>query len=196
MEKYKINGRNASELTIKKLLREEKMGNISISKSIEYITSDYNKKYNYNFPDDYYATIGKLLFMMNYHKYMNMSKILRFIRIWYALEESCQLVDVDKGFKKGEGAPLFHIYENVVRKNNDTGIDKLLHFLYSAKYAFLAGYKMSDMLGKAKEFVYDEVYSWFNSNDIGWDNKDIEANELGIKFGKKLQNSIIENGKK
>lgn len=190
MKKYKINGRNASELTIKRLLREKKMSNISISKSIEYITSDYNGKYNYNFPNDYYAIIGELLFVMNYSKYMNMSKIPKFIRIWYALEESCQLVDGDKGFKEGEGAPLFHIYENVVRRNDDTGIDKLLHFLYSAKYAFLTGAKISGFLGKAKEFVNDEVHSWFNPNDIGWDNKDIEANNLGIKFGKKLQNRI------
>lgn len=90
-----------------------------------------------------------------------------------------------KSFLHGKGAPLFHIYENVVRKNDDTGIDKLMHFLYSAKHAYMEGGKVAYILGAVKEFVKDEMYSWI-ADDKGWDDLDMEANRRGIAFGRKL----------
>lgn len=77
------------------------------------------------------------------------------------------MIDNESGFNNGLGAPLFHIYENVVRKNDDTGFDKLLHFMSSAKHAHNLSPAISQSLGVAKEFIKDEMYSWINGDEKG-----------------------------
>lgn len=193
MEKYKINGRNSSEITIKKLLKQEKFDNTAVEAGIKKIIDDYNGKYNSNFPDDYYVIFGKFLFKINYSQYVKVKDTPKYLAIAYALSESCKLVDGDEGFLNGLGAPLFHIYENVVRRNNDTGLDKLLHFLYSAYYSYVNGPTKSTILGIMKEFFKDEVNSWFNDKEKGWDDKDMEANKRGVDFGMELTIKILNN---
>ncbi|WP_264847532.1 hypothetical protein [Capnocytophaga catalasegens] len=193
MEKYKINGRNSSEITIKRLLKQEKFNNVAVEAGIKKITDDYNGKYNCNFPDDYYVTFGRLFFEINYSQYVKIKNTPKYLAIAYALSKSCKLVDGDEGFLNGLGAPLFHIYENVVRRNNDTGLDKLLHFLYSAYYSYVNGPTKSTILGIMKEFFKDEVISWFNDKEKGWDDKDMEANKRGVDFGMELTIKVLNN---
>lgn len=184
MNQYRINNRSASELTIQRLKREISFDSSAVREAIRKITDDYNTKYTNGFPDDYYVIIGKLLFVMIKQENRQI-KLPKYVHTSIVLELACILVDGDKGFGGGKGAPLFHIYENVVRKNDDTGIDKLLHFLYSAKYAYVGGSTSAKVMGFLKEFFADEMYSWF-SDDKGWDNLDMEANKKGIEFGRSL----------
>ncbi|MFV0418259.1 MAG: hypothetical protein ACK5KT_05975 [Dysgonomonas sp.] len=186
-DRYRINNRNSSEDTIRKLKGELKLEYI-VSKTIGDIVLDYNSNYSTGFPDHYYEICGKrmLVHALLKHRSLFKKNAPRILRVGVSLSYICELIDGDKGFCNGEGAPLFHIYENVVRKNDDTGLDKLLHFLYSAKWAFLSKGVISKYLGYAKEFFLDEVPSWV-SDDIGWDDKDIEANRRGIAFGNSLK---------
>lgn len=103
-----------------------------------------------------------------------------------ALNEVIKIIDNENGFNNGLGAPLFHIYENVVRKNDDTGFDKLLHFMFSAKHAYCLSPNISKVLGISKEFIKDEMYSWIDDAEKGWDDLDMKANQKGIEYGKKL----------
>ncbi len=56
----------------------------------------------------------------------------------------------NKNFSKN-GATLFNLYENLVRKNNNAGYDKLLHFSRSAQLTIKSGATWSKTLGYAKE---------------------------------------------
>lgn len=186
VKNYKINNRITTKLTVQRLKREKGFGCMATQKAIEKITADYNAKYaSIGFPNDYYVLIGKLLVMMMLAEIRVYRKQPQYVRTSIALTNACMLVNGEEGFLNGKGAPLFHIYENVVRKNNDTGIDKLMHFLYSAKHAYMEGGKVAYLLGAVKEFVKDEMYSWV-SDDKGWDDLDMEANRKGIAFGRKL----------
>ncbi len=183
---YKINNRTTTKLTVQRLKREKDFDCIATRKAIEKITADYNAKYSSNgFPNDYYVLIGKLLVTMMMIEVRPYKELPQYVKTSIALTNACVLVDGEEGFLHGKGAPLFHIYENVVRKNDDTGIDKLMHFLYSAKHAYMEGGKVSRFLGTTKEFVKDEMYSWI-TDDKGWDDLDMEANRRGIEFGRKL----------
>lgn len=64
-----------------------------------------------------------------------------------------------------------------------------MHFLYSAKHAYMEGGKVAHALGAMKEFIKDEMYSWI-ANDKGWDDLDMEANQKGIEFGRKLPRKL------
>lgn len=186
MKVYKINNRTTTKLTVQRLKREKDFDCIATQKAIELITTDYNTKYaSIGFPNDYYVLIGKILVMMMMLEVNPYKELPRYVRTSIALTNACVLVNGEKGFLHGKGAPLFHIYENVVRKNDDTGIDKLMHFLYSAKHAYMEGGKVAYILGAVKEFVKDEMYSWI-ADDKGWDDLDMEANRRGIAFGRKL----------
>jgi len=208
MERYRINRRSSSELTILKLNGEFAMEEVT-HYTIRQIVLDYNSSYStIGFPDYYYETCAERMvyqarfkFNENVRKKLFREKLnktipeegynylTKYLPVVMGLEFVCELINGDKGFSNGEGAPLFHIYENVVRKNDDTGIDKLMHFLYSAKWTLVGNAAISRWLGYAKEFFNDEMMSWFG-DDIGWDDLDVEANKRGIRFGENLLKSI------
>lgn len=187
---YKINNRITTKLTVQRLRNEKPFDCIATKKAIERITADYNAKYfSIGFPNDYYVLIGKLLVAMMLLEVRSYKELPQYVKMSIALTNASILVNGEEGFLKGKGAPLYHIYENVVRKNDDTGIDKLMHFLYSAKHAYMEGGKVAHALGAMKEFIKDEMYSWI-SNDKGWDDLDMEANQKGIEFGRKLPRKL------
>ncbi|MFI3239728.1 MAG: hypothetical protein R3Y22_03980 [Bacteroidales bacterium] len=105
------------------------------------------------------------------------------------------LINSEEGFDNGKGAPLFHVYENVARKNDDTGLDKLLHFIYSAMHAYYDGRRTAFLKGFAKELIKDEFKSYVFSDEIGWDDMDMKANAEGIDFGHDLR-SMDDNFQK
>jgi hypothetical protein len=188
--RYHINNRLSNELTVQKLLDEQPFGDFIVSRGIDQITSDYNSKYSVlGFPNDYYDFLGKYLSTLSIWKFSKATSVYpKYFVIGSALDEICKLIDSNNGFNNGLGAPLFHIYENVVRKDDNTGLDKLLHFMYSAKWAYTTSPGISKALGAMKEFVNDEIMSWLN-DDKGWDDLDMDANEKGIEFGRKLAES-------
>ena len=53
----------------------------------------------------------------------------------------------------------------------------------------MEGGKVAHALGAMKEFIKDEMYSWI-ANDKGWDDLDMEANQKGIEFGRKLPRKL------
>ncbi|KYP16243.1 hypothetical protein [Flavihumibacter sp. CACIAM 22H1] len=91
------------------------------------------------------------------------------------------LLDNENNFDGGKGASIFHAYENIVRRDDNTGYDKLLHFTFSATHGYTKGISIGKALGLSKELFMDEIASWF-IDDIGWDKNDIKANETGLKF--------------
>jgi hypothetical protein len=67
------------------------------------------------------------------------------------------ILDNTKQFGGGKGSAIFHLYENVVRQDDNTGYDKLLHFTFSASYTYKTGHLTSKILGYTKEIVKDET---------------------------------------
>ncbi len=112
-----------------------------------------------------------------------------------SLKALALLIDSEAGFDNGKGAPLFHVYENVARKNDDTGLDKLLHFIYSAIHAYYWGRRNAYLKGVGKELLYDEFNKILDKNEKGWDDMDMKANAEGIDFGRNLR-SMDDNFQK
>ncbi len=174
---YNLNGRNTSFETISKINGWSENDPV-VQKGIDKLRSD-NASNGGNFSDNYYAEFGG--FLIN-NSIPSMSSIRNDKNSMGAIKDGVSSVtgflDNTTGFGNGKGAPLFHLYENMVRKNDDTGYDKLMHFSFTAKYAT---YGVGLFMGEMKEFFKDEVPSWFG-NDKGWDNMDIKANQRGNSY--------------
>ncbi len=183
VEQYMINRRKSNELTIKRLERKIIFHSAVVELGIKKITNDYNNRFGDNFPDEYYEEFGMYVteLLIYKHQLIGINKPVK-----EALNEVIKIIDNENGFNNGLGAPLFHIYENVVRKNDDTGFDKLLHFMFSAKHAYCLSPTISKVLGISKEFIKDEMYSWIDDAEKGWDDLDMKANKKGFEYGKKL----------
>lgn len=184
MDYYTINRRKTNEITIQRLEKKIPFHSAVVELGIKKITNDYNTRFNNGFPDDYYNEFGRYITELLIYKHQ---QIKLKTPIDEALNEVVKLIDNENGFNNGLGAPLFHIYENVVRKNDDTGFDKLLHFMFSAKHAHNLNPTISKSLGVAKELIKDEMYSWINDDEKGWDDLDMKANEKGIEYGTELK---------
>ncbi|UGU14596.1 DUF6443 domain-containing protein [Sinomicrobium kalidii] len=174
---YNLNGRNTSFETISKINGWSENDPV-VQKGIDKLRSD-NATNGGNFSDNYYAEFGG--FLIN-NSIPSMSSIRNdkssMIAIKDGVSSVTSFLDNTTGFGNGKGSPLFHLYENMVRKNDDTGYDKLMHFSFTAKYAT---YGVGLFMGEMKEFFKDEVPSWFG-NDKGWDNMDIRANQQGNSY--------------
>lgn len=176
-KEYKINGKGASLKTVNQLQRSIEVTS-QISAGMDKIANDF-VRHDGNFPENYYSTFGEFLFETGFSEIDTESR-----------NELTQSASATFGLLNNEnfsenGAAIFHLYENFVRHNEDTGYDKLLHFSRSADLTLRLGKAGANMLGNFKEFFKDEVYSWFNSDDKGWDDLDIKANKEGQDFGVK-----------
>ncbi len=183
-QEYTINNRNASLNTVQEL-QGTKIPDPIITEGMNKITSDYASNGG-QFSDNYNVVFGKFMFEQGF-KNMN----------------GCAEADFEKSATETwntinnetwtHGATLFHLYESFVRKNNNTGYDKLLHFTASAYYTINYGAGTSSFLGNMKEFWKDEVPSWMpGSKDKGWDNNDTKANKDGIDYGQTVNKSCDE----
>lgn len=175
VEQYMINRRKSNELTIKRLERKIIFHSAVVELGIKKITNDYNNRFGDNFPDEYYEEFGMYVteLLIYEHQLIGINKPVK-----EALNEVIKIIDNENGFNNGLGAPLFHIYENVVRKNDDTGFDKLLHFMFSAKHAYCLSPNISKVLGISKEFIKDEMYSWIDDAEKG---PNISASPMSTK---------------
>jgi len=174
---YSLNGRNTSFETIGKINGWSE-NDSAVQKGIDKLRSD-NSSNGGNFSDNYYAEFGS--FLIN-NSIPSMSSIRGDKNSTGAIRDGVSSVtgflDNTTSFGGGKGAPLYHLYENMVRKNDNTGYDKLMHFSFTAKYAT---YGVGLFMGEMKEFFKDKVPSWIG-NDKGWDNLDIRANQRGNSY--------------
>ncbi|WP_126243474.1 RHS repeat-associated core domain-containing protein [Chitinophaga rhizosphaerae] len=184
-QSYYINGRKTSQSTVNQFLDRGSNDPLT-SLALNKIESDF-KNFGGRFPDTYYADFGSFLFSTataqakpSLVEYPNTSKMSA------GMSTVMNFVDNEKGFGGGKFSSVYHAYENVVRRNDNTGYDKLLHFTFSADKAFSLGARMSGFLGVMKEVFKDEIPSWF-TDDIGWDDQDMRANRLGIDLGSQLR---------
>ena len=192
MERYRINRRLSNEVTVQRLLRERSFDNLVVERGIERIVRDYNTSYGNRFPELYYDDFGRFITVQAENvRRITSPDASRAERWAMALEDVSRLVNSESPgrFDHGFGAPLFHIYESIVRRNDDTGIDKLLHFLHSAKYAFTLSPFRSFVRGVAKE-ANDERQRLLSGEGEGWCNLDMVANRRGIQFGRELRRAL------
>ncbi len=180
-QEYTVNNRNASLSTVQEL-QGTKTPDPTIQAGMDKITSDYASNGG-QFSDNYNVAFGRFMFEQGF-KNMGGCTADDFTKsatnTWNVLDNTT--------FSKG--ATLFHLYESFVRKNDNTGYDKLLHFSKSAQLTIKYGANTSGFLGTMKEFWKDEVPSWMPwSNDKGWDSNDMKANQDGINYGKTVNQS-------
>ncbi len=125
-----------------------------------------------DFPSDYYVTFSRA-----------------FIR------ESIRLNGADAGIEAvgkafgsedfSQGRAALHLYEALARRDENTGFDKVQHFIASAVSEFENTKIGTDIRQYGKEIFFDEIPSWF-TDDVGYDPNDMLANNRGQAFGDEL----------
>lgn len=188
-QEYTINGRRSNLATVERL--NSRGNNTAIVRAgLGKIEEDF-KKFKGVFPEGYYEDFGKFLINTEI-EILKPTAIHEASAISQGFDDIKNLLDNENNFNNGEGSPLFHAFESIVRRNDNMGYDKLMHFSFSAQHAYSKGAEVSWFLGRVKEFIKDEVVSWFN-DDAGWEDRDIEANDKGIKFGQWWRNYFKEH---
>lgn len=112
-----------------------------------------------------------------------------------SLIKSCTLISKsalfgEREYKNG-GIAIFHLYENYVPKydNDENGLDKVSHFLFSTLISFTNGV----IHGKVASFGA-EIADWAKQKiwgiGTGFDKSDIAANDAGIAYGVQLRTRV------
>ncbi len=122
-QEYTLNGRNTSLQTINELTGVTAPDPM-IQSAIDKIRTDY-VMYSGQFPNEYYVSMGRQLFE---YKFSEMEDCTQ-ESFEKAASQTWGAVDTDDFTL---GTLLFHVYESFVRQNDDTGYDKLQHFVASA----------------------------------------------------------------
>ncbi len=180
---YTINNRNASLRTLQEL-QGTRTPTPLVKAGMAKIQSDYARNGG-QFSDNYNVAFGRYMFETGFSNMDGISKndyVQSANATWNLLDNS--------NFSQN-GATIYNLYENFVRKNDDTGYDKLQHFSKSAQLTIESGANWAGFLGWSKEVFKDEIPSWIpGSNDKGWDDLDMKANKDGINYGKTVNQSI------
>lgn len=174
--------------------RKDMSRNPLIYKALDKLIEDY-KVYKDNFPQDYYVEFGRYiteesikfhssLYENHYTQQSNIVNIVNYsIGFWRRY--------LDNNYKKEwaeGGAAIFHLYENYVPKYNgdENGLDKVLHFLESARLCFMKSAPQSLIAGYIVE-VGDWLKQKGGGKGTGFDKGDIAANKKGIEYGNELR---------
>jgi hypothetical protein len=166
---------NQLSITSKRTIDEINMPSIAsplVKFALEKLQADA-VSYGGAFPKEYYAEFSQAL-----------------------IKESISLYGPDRGIeeakimfgRKIDSSPSkapFHVFESIAKSDNDSGWDKVQHFIRSATSQYQKGKIITDILQYGKEVFFDEVPSWF-SDDTGFDSKDMLANNQGQTYGQKL----------
>ena len=122
--------------------------------------------------ENYYAQQANMIHIINYS-----------IGFW------CRYLDnkCEKEWTEG-GAAIFHLYESYVPKFNgdENGLDKVKHFIYSARLCFMKSAPQSLIGGYIVE-VGDWLKQKAGGDGTGFDKGDIVANKKGIEYGNELR---------
>ena len=182
-QEYTVNNRNASLRTVEEL-QGKRTPTPAVQAGMSKIQSDYARNGG-QFSDNYNVAFGRFMFEFGFSS-MNGNAQNDYVN---SANATWNLLDNDNFTQNG--ATLFNLYENFVRKNDNTGYDKLLHFSRSAQLTIESGATWSKFLGYGKE-----TKDWFTGkfgHGVGWDDNDMKANEDGINYGKTV-NESIESG--
>lgn len=109
------------------------------------IKSDYAANSG-QFSENYNVAFGRFLFEQGFKTVKQSDYVKSASSTWNLLDNA--------NFSKN-GATLYHLYENFVRQNDNTGYDKLMHFSASAFYTMKYGPNTSGFLGWSKETFKD-----------------------------------------
>ncbi len=126
-------------------------------------------------PPDFYATFGRGVIEDAFQ--------LRPDNDFKAIElaESTFGRDVDVS----PSAAPYHVWEAIMRTGDDTGWDKVQHFVRSATSQYLYGKYPTNTLQYGKEIFSDEIVGWFDGSD-SFSGQDMLANNRGQAFGERL----------
>ncbi|MGB3532201.1 MAG: PA14 domain-containing protein [Microcoleaceae cyanobacterium] len=130
------------------------------------------KKYNGNYPSDYYDEICRHLFSIAL-KHQNNKK--------RAFNELKKLSDGDFGWDFQDE------YTELVGTDTKNGWDKVRHFSHSACYRYVMGPLVAAFLTRGKE-ARDQLEHIIGLDPEGWSNNDMIANYKGITFAKEQDN--------
>jgi hypothetical protein len=130
------------------------------------------KTYEGNFPENYYEGFSKAVF----------KKSIELNGADSGVDAASDFLDIRT---MSEGGAILHAYETYARSGADTGFDKVSHYAVSARLQYNNGGLIADIQQYSKEIFFDEIPSWFG-NDVGFDSKDMLANNRGQAFGKAL----------
>jgi len=126
-------------------------------------------------PPDFYATFGRGV--VEDALRLKPNNVFKGI----ALAESTFGYDVSES----PSAAPFHVWESTMRTSDDTGWDKVQHFVRSATSQYVYGKHPTNALQYGKEIFSDEVVGWFDGSD-SFSGQDMLANNRGQAFGEKL----------
>lgn len=174
-----LNGRPTTMKTIDELSHPENAHPL-VCAGLEKIKQDL-VHYKGVFPDNYYEIFGT--YMVTTALRLNEGKI------GDAMEELWSTID-NKQWK--HGSAIYHLYENLVRKNDNTGHDKLLHFLGSALWQCRSKGLLTEVMQYGKE-IQDEIQKRLGQAKDGFDTNDIRANRRGEAFAETLEGCSIVN---
>jgi RHS repeat-associated protein len=180
-QEYNVNVRNASLGTVQELQGTKTPAPI-VKAGMDKIKTDYALNRG-QFSENYNVAFGRFLFEQGFKGVKQSDFVKSASSTWNLLDNA--------NFSKN-GATLYHLYENFVRQNDNTGYDKLLHFSASAYYTMKYGPNTSGFLGWSKETFKDWLPGVFGFGE-GWDNNDMRANQEGINYGKTVNNAVNNN---
>ena len=83
------------------------------------------------------------------------------------------------------GRAVLHVYEAIARSGNDTGFDKVQHFIRSMSMHYNGTGITTDIAQYGKEIFYDEIPSWWG-DDEGYSDADMLANNRGQAYAMQL----------
>jgi RHS repeat-associated protein len=180
-QEYNINNRNASLGTVQELQGTKTPAPI-VKAGMDKIKADYAANSG-QFSENYNVAFGRFLFEQGFKGVKQSDFVKGASSTWNLLDNA--------NFSKN-GATLYHLYENFVRQNDNTGYDKLMHFSASAFYTMKYGPNTSGFLGWSKETFKDWLPGVFGVGE-GWDNNDMRANQDGINYGNTVNNAVENN---
>lgn len=165
-----------------------------IYQALDKLIDDY-QKYKENFPQDYYVEFGryvveesiKIHSSLYENRYMQQANSIHIVD--YSIGFWCRYLHNKYGKEWAEGgAAIFHLYENYVPKfdGDENGLDKVKHFIYSARYCFIKSAPQSLIGGYIVE-IGDWLKQKGGGDSTGFDRGDIQANKKGITYGNELR---------
>ncbi|MBD3885862.1 hypothetical protein IFO70_29560 [Phormidium tenue FACHB-886] len=137
------------------------------------------RKYNGNFPPNYYETISRHLFQVALEN--NGGDPYDALLIVHAIANDHD--DFSREFQSE--------YERLVGTDSENGWDKVRHFTACAFLQYKHGTVPQELFAHGKE-ILDEIESWFGGDPEGYSSSDIYADNRGQIFAEEIRRGLYD----